>query len=55
MAKYWLIFLGFYVFGGISIVAADYAYSWYKRRRQAEAVARRLHLLKEFAQKTRVA
>ena len=55
MAEYWLFFLGSFVLGGITRIALDYAISWHKRQRQAKTVARRLGLLREFAQGKRVA
>lgn len=55
MAKYWMVFLGFYILGGVSLVAIDYVYDRIKRHRRAEAVARRLSLLQEFAKGKRVA
>ena len=53
MGKYWLMFIGFYLAGGISLALIDWAYVEYKKRRQAKILAGRLSLLREFAQKTR--
>lgn len=49
MAKYWMMYLGSYVLGGLTIIVADWAYRTYKRRRQARIVARRMKDLFDFA------
>lgn len=53
MTKYWLMFLGFYLAGGLSLVLIDWAYVQYKKRRQTKILAGRLSLLREFAQRER--
>jgi hypothetical protein len=55
MLKYWIIYLGTYLLGGLTWLAIDYAHDTMKKRRRAKILAGRLSLLREFAQKTREA
>ena len=55
MTKYWVIYLGTYLAGGLTWLAVDFVYNVWKKRRRAKILAGRLSLLREFAQKTREA
>lgn len=55
MLKYLLFYIGLYVLGAITIVAADYIYRRVKVRRRAAFVTRRIGLLREFAEVKRIA